>query len=1807
MEPIAIIGMACRFPGAGDIEEFWRNLVAGRESIMFFTPDQLRATGVRQAVIDDPAYVAARPVMKDPEYFDAALFGMTSREAELCDPQIRVFLEVCHGAVENAGYDPFATGDGVGVFGTVGRNDYLARNLRTNPARAGGSANAHLVQTLNEADYSSTTVSYRLDLSGPSMTVNTACSSALTAVHMACQALRYGECDAALAGGAVIEIPPGRGYTWIPGSVHSANGHCRPFSTEATGTIFGSGAGAVLLKRMSDALAAGDHIKAVIRASAVNNDGADKVSFSAPSVTGQTAAVIEAMVLAKTLPAEVGYVEAHATGTALGDPVEIAALNDAYQRLTDVPLSAGSTLVGSVKSNIGHLNQAAGIAGLIKTVLILEREAVPPTIGVGTLNPQLALDRTPFAVNTELRPWPRQGNRTRVAGVTSLGIGGTNVHAVVQEGPPPEHAPTDGDHRIIAWSGQSEAARGQARGAIAEFFATDPPFADAAGTLLHGRTPHAFRAVTVCTSAAEASEILAGANGGRIITGEARPDVQVGFLFPGQGASRPLMAAGLYGTVRSFTVVMDECLEAFEREGLSLSEAWLDPEHARTPPSLATQPLIFAVEYALATMWISCGQRPAALLGHSIGELAAAAVAGVFGLSDAARIVAARATAMHEHPVPGGMLAVAGPESAVAELLTSRLAVAAINGPRQTVVSGPNEDLGKLAEQLADTGLIARRLEVAYAFHHPEWAAAEKRFRQAFAGVPMAEPRIPLYSGATGAQVSAGQATDPEFWITQMSRRVLFLPALRALLAGQFAGRHGALLEAGPGRTLSQLVKPVVEASADVGEVTAVAALAGDGDELAGVLKAAGRLWTVGAAVDWTALNQHEPQTRLPLPGYPYQRRRHWIDPADPAQQASAGAAVAARARTEQAASAAAVTPLSVLEWTRTSPCASRPGQDGTALVMLPADKAAAAAVLRAVQRTGARAIRVVPDAEYAADGDRFRVRLGDAGDFARVWNTLHDRGIKPGLLVHGVTSAAWETTGTAALGGQLAAAYYSLQAMAKAALLLPAGQEPRLLVVTTRSVDVTGGERVDPVKAIVHGLLRTALSEAPRLTGRVIDVGDRVPAAILATELAAPAQRGIVALRGRHRWIAAERPMPVPAAVGEALRENGVYLITGAFGGLGRVLSRRLATTGLCPRLIMLGRTGGDGSRDAVAELTALGADVHAAACDITDAAALRAAVSLATSRFGAVNGIFHLAGKPGGRMIAFREDTDAAAVLAPKVTGTLNLEEVFADAPRLDFVVYYSSRAGADGLVGGADYAAANAFLDAMPGESNLAGGQVLSVGWPVFSGVGMAVNSGYDIGSLAGQVAQISRGALTRGPAAPEVTAPEAAADDEATSWETDLHAATHWVLDEHRVNRIPLLPGTAYLDVLVRAFRERVTPRQQGAIVMEEVVFLEPFYDTKSRRMRLSFRARGAVHEFTMASRPSEDPSAPWVVHATGRIARSAAARPTVDLAALRARIEAASADAGGKPVKSAFTLGPRWRNLVAQWTAGDERLAVAELPAPFRSDLAEHAMHPALLDTMTALIRRPGQASTVPFLYRRLVHHGDLPGKIFGHIRRLESVRADTVSGDIDLIDSDGNVLVSITGFTMRDVDLATAWTPGAAVAARDAAAAPDGAAAVDGLDPEAGAGLLLALLCARATGHILVRPHRDGVPVPMPAERPPRTDTEPTADTAAGETAAGETAAGDAAKATGRPPQSGAPPAGSSLEERLRQLWAEVLGVSSVTDDQDFFDAGGHSLTAIEIVARARDMFGVELSIGLLLDTRTFGGLVRVLREQGAK
>jgi len=1670
VEPIAVVGMAARVPGARDIEEFWRNLVDGRESVTFWDAGQLRAAGVDDVTAADPDYVPAAPALPDVDMFDAALFGMTRREAELCDPQLRIFLEICHSALEHAGYDPFGVPDSVGVFGAAGPGYYFNEFLRHRPDLVGPAG--MLAGTLNHVDYLAPLVAYKLDLKGPAMTVLTACSSTLVAVHLACQALRTGECDTALAGGSVVRLPYGRGYRWTPGSVLSQDGHCRPFDADATGTVFGSGAGAVVLKRLDDAYADGDRVLAVVAGSAVNNDGADKLSFSAPSVSGQAAVIAEAMALAGVAPEEVGYVEAHATGTALGDPVEVAALAQAYRSLSDELLRPGVCVLGAVKSNVGHLDAAAGITGFIKTVLALQREAIPATVHLRQPNPRLELDSTPFTLAGSLRRWVREPGRRRVAGVTSLGVGGTNAHVVITEGPEVVHQPSGRQLRVLAWSAGGVAGERRLRAELARFFAGEGVgrFADAVATLQHGRGRHSVRAAVVCDSAEAAVAALTDAPGAApVLTGEAG-ECDVAFLVPGQGDQRLHLARGLYGTVREFTVPMDECLEQLELAGLDVYKSWT--EEALPDPAL-DQPLCFAIAYAFATMWRRAGVEPVAVIGHGLGELTAATIAGVFPLPVAARLVAGHAM--------GG------------------------------------------------------------------WA-------DSFAGVSPVEPRVACYSAHLGGEVGAGDLARPDFWAGALAGAEKINAVLEAVLTER---RPGALLELGPPTAFTDQAQ---HAQALAG--TVVLPTLGDGrDDRRDLLTAAAQLWLRGARLDWAGLGQPTPGVRVALPGYPYERQRYWADP-PPAATMSTPDRPAPDPRAEA--------PVTTIGWVECPPPGPPPAATGTALVLLPDSGADEERVRLAVQHAGLRLIAVRPGADYAERAGEYRVRPDRTEDWRRMMDRLVDSRSTPDAVVHAATCRAAEPG--SALDDRLRTGFFSLLAQAKAIL---GGSRwpalPRLVLLTSHSVDVSGGEPVDPARAALHGLLRSVLAESPQLTGVGVDVDGRVEADDLARELADSAGAPVVALRGRRRWLPEERPVPLHPGGGTGLRDQGRYVITGGAGGLGLAVARALAGTGLRPRIALLGRRAPLVAPRTLDELRERGAVVRAYACDVTDQAAVEAVVAEVSHEWGPVHGLFHLAGVPGERMVAFRDAADAAAVLAPKTAGTRVLERVFAERQPLDFAVFFSSRAATEGLVGGGDYAAANAYLDGAALASPLAGGRVLSIGWPVWRGAGMAEASDVDIASLGESVRRRSAARAYRrredsGPAA--------------LAWERELSDATDWTLDEHRLGSVPLLPGTAMMDLTLRALRETVGWAAGAAVELSDVVFRVPFLDRSPRLVRIAFRPVDQGYDVELASRPTGGDGA-WSTHATSRVDPAAPAVPAaLSLSELRDRFDVAGVAEPEPAARSAFMLGPRWRNVTRRWSLADELLLRVELPPAYHADLAEHPLHPALLDTVTAAVRRAGQASSVPFHYRRLTVYAPLPARFYAYVRRA----AEALSGDLDLIADDGSTLARVEGFTMVMVepDRLHASAPGAPSRPPERAEPTD---EVIGLDLDDGVDLLLRMLDAGTVGHVLVRPYRAGRPLPLTSADPPPVPVpeEPVPVTAA--------------------PLAPTDP-GNSLADLVGVLWRETLGLDTVEPDRDFFDAGGDSLSAIELTARIRETLGVDMGVGVMLQARTLDDLVAFLRAR---
>jgi amino acid adenylation domain-containing protein len=905
LEGIAVVGMAGRFPGADDLGELWRNLCGGVESVRFYSREELAAAGVAPALLDDPRYVRAGAPLRDVQHFDADFFDFRAREAELMDPQHRLFLECCWEALENAGYDTRTWPGAIGLFAGMGMSGYLIRNLLSHPDLI-QNAGPLQIRILNDNNFLTSLAAYKLDLRGPSVTVQSACSTSLVATCMACQSLLQFQCDMVLAGGVTVIVPHGLGYLALDG-VMSPDGHCRAFDAEARGTVEGSGAGVVVLKRLADAVADGDTIHAVIRGFATNNDGGFKMSFTAPSPEGQREAIATAQTIAGVPAESITYVETHGTGTPLGDVVEVTALSEVFAAATE---QRGFCALGAIKTNIGHLDAAAGVAGLIKAVLAVEHGVLPPSLHFETPNPRIDFARSPFYVNTECRPWRPEGWPRR-AGVSAFAIGGVNAHVILEEPPAPAPSAPAPPWLLLVLSARTEtaleAATDRLLGHLREL-AAEPAtrLADIAYTLEVGRRAFPHRRMLAVRDLQDAVEVLERRDPRRLLTGTAAVDPQVAFLFPGLGNEYAGMARGLYRDDAGFRVRIDdgaarlepllgvdlrEILFAEEEGGEEVANPGIDLRRllgrgSRAPRgeeagqrlrrTALSQPAVFLVEHALACRLLDWGIRPQAMVGFSIGEYVAACLAGVLSLDDALRLVAGRARLIDELPA-GAMLAVPLSEDAVAPWLVGGLSLAAVAGPELTVLAGTEEAVAAAEERLTAAGHVCRRLQTSHAFHSALMEPAVERFLALFEGIELHPPEIPYLSNVTGGWITAEEATDPAYWAEHLRGTVRFADAVSELW--REPGR--VLVEVGPGQTLSSwaLQQSSASGGADPVALPTLRHAFERTDDLAFLLQTMGRLWLTGLRPDWPAFWADQPRRRVPLPTYPFERRRYWIEP----------------------------------------------------------------------------------------------------------------------------------------------------------------------------------------------------------------------------------------------------------------------------------------------------------------------------------------------------------------------------------------------------------------------------------------------------------------------------------------------------------------------------------------------------------------------------------------------------------------------------------------------------------------------------------------------------------------------------------------------------------------------------------------------------------------------------------------------------------------------------------------------------------------------------------------------------------------
>lgn len=1339
---VAIVGMAGRFPGAKNIEQFWWNMSNGVESVKYFSEEELISANIDPTFLSDPNYVKAGSVLEDIELFDAGFFGFNPREAEITDPQHRLFLETAWEALENVGYTSENYPGRIGVYAGSSVNGYFLFNLFSNDELI-KTVGFDQIRYSNRPDNLTTKVTYKLNLTGPGVTVQTNCSTSLVAVHMACQSLLCGECDMALAGGVTVLVPHKVGYLYQKGSILSPDGHCRTFDAKAQGTIVGSGVGIVVLKRLEDALVDGDTIHAVILGSAINNDGAQKVGYTAPSIDGQAAAIAEAQAIAEVEPDTIAYVEAHGTATALGDPIEIAALTQAFRNQTS---KKGFCAIGSVKTNVGHLDAAAGVTGLIKTVLALKHKQIPPSLHFQKPNSEIDFANSPFYVNTTLSQWKTNGTPRR-AGVSSFGIGGTNAHVILEEAPDVETATASlycRPWQLLVLSAKTSSALETATANLASYLKQNPHLnlADVVYTLQVGRRAFDYRGIVVCQSIEDAVTALESSDPQQVLTQfQESCNRPIVFMFPGQGAQYANMGRELYQTEPIFKEQIDNCahllkphLELDLRDILYPTDAQTTAATEQLKQTSITQPALFVIEYALAQLWMAWGMRPHSMIGHSVGEYVAACLAGVFSLKDALALVAIRGQLMQQLP-PSAMLSVSLPEPEIQPFLRENLSIGAINGPSTCVVSGSAEAVDELHNRLTEQGISCRKLHTSHAFHSPMMNPILEEFTAQVKKVSLHPPQIPFISNVTGTWITAAQATDPSYWAKHLRQTVRFSRGIGELLKQP----NSLLLEVGPGRTLSTFAKQHKANNAVV--LSTLRHPQEQQSDVEFLLKTLGKLWLAGIQVNWSGFYANEQRQRIPLPTYPFERQRYWIEPPKLGQD---------KTHLNHPSSLHKKSDIAewfyIPSWKQSRPLEPLTAQKSCWLIFV--DECGVGLQLaKRLEQAGQDVITVVVGEQFSKLSDRsYAIHPQQPFDYDALIKELQVL-VKPKAIAH-----LWSLTPNQQAQSSIQffeqcqdLGFYSLLFLTQA-LGKEITDECQILVVTNNVHDIIGAEQLCPEKATVLGMCKVIPQEYPFITCRSVDVTipetkisqENLLIDQLVAELTGNSPELVVSYRGKHRWLQTFEPVRLEKTRTEKtqLRQGGVYLITGGLGGIGFVLAEYLAQT-VQAKLILICRSSfpekteweqwlsTHDQQDSVSRkilkvqtLEKLGAEVLVISADVGNEEQMQGAIALASERFGELHGVIHAAGVRLVSTVQQITRTECEKQFQPKVQGLYVLEKVL-QGKNLDFCILLSSLASVLGLLGLAAYPAAHIFLDTFAYKHNQTNSRRwMSVNWDNWS---------------------------------------------------------------------------------------------------------------------------------------------------------------------------------------------------------------------------------------------------------------------------------------------------------------------------------------------------------------------------------------------------------------------------------------------------------------------------------------------------------
>ncbi|MCR9212907.1 MAG: SDR family NAD(P)-dependent oxidoreductase [Proteobacteria bacterium] len=1767
-EKIAIVGMAGRFPSARTVDQFWRLIASERMGTRWFTEEELLAEGVSQAELADPAYVRAANYVPDMECFDAGFFGFSPREASILDPQHRHFLEVSWEAFEDAGHMPENFDGRVGVFAGSGMQAYMPFNLLTNPDLVEEIGMFLLRHTGNDKDFLTTRLSYLLNLQGPSVNVQTACSTSLVAVHQAAASLLSMECDMALAGGVTIELPHRHGYKFAGGEILSPDGRCRAFDNDSQGTVFGSGAAVVILRRLEDAIADGDDIRAVLLGSAVNNDGAQKAGYLAPSVDGQAEAAAEALAIAGVDADTVTYVEAHGTGTPVGDPIELAALSQVYE--------AGGTGfcgIGSVKTNVGHLDTAAGTVSLIKVVESLRHETIPASLHYETPNERFDIASSPFYVVDKSQPWPRQ-EAPRRAAVNSLGVGGTNAHAIVEEAPLRPKTVHEDIWRILPFSARTPDTLEGLRQKWCGFLDDNeelPVLADAAYTLKHGRREFNSRMAVVAKDGSSLSEAMSGQLSSRVAKGTApkgNPDVV--FMFPGGGAQYPGAGAGLLESSETFKAAVDDCFSQMPDDApadlrMMMFERALTDDAAREKLEMSGYaiPALFILEYAYARMWQGWGIEPSAVFGHSAGEYAAAAIANVMSVRDALKIVTWRGKVM-DAAAAGAMSVIPASRDKTLELVGDSLDIAALNARDLCVVSGEVSEIDALESRLAGTEYEPTRVRINVAAHSRILDDQLDNFRGGIQDVSLKAPEIPFVSSLRGDWADEGDFETIDYWVNHLRHTVLFADAVETILKKP----NQIILEVGPGQTLGPLTQ-MSEAENSPLAVLASGRLPKDTeDDYVVALTTAGAIWAHGGKLDWSKLPGANSGQKVSLPTYAFAKERHWIEPGTGAKQAEE-TAISHPVELKRAENPEDW--YQTLHWVDAPLPPESPVRNQVWLVFH-GDDPLSEALIQELKSRDCVCYVVRPGSEFSVGEQAYRVRPGVSEDYEELLAKF------PKQPTH--ISHHW------ALGemrpGSQDCLFDSGFCLTRAIQSADPAENIHLTFVGSGSVSVKDEAVTNPELATLLGPVRVAPREISGLSTQYIDIEEAADfkgmAMLLLEEHDVGAMEDRIAYRQGARYTEqlASLKTEVTAEVPKKLSRSGCYVITGGLSGIGLALADYLGKT-VQGRIALLGRTAmpeqsnwdeivkeTPGSSEAraimtIRDITAAGGEVLTVAADVADTESLAKALNQIREKFGEVSGLFHGAGIIDDAPLMMKSLEDAHRVMSAKVDGGRNLSTLMPDGS-IDFFAVFSSTSVITAPPGQVDYVAANAYLESLAASRE----DGLAISWGAWRDIGMASRA---YGGIEGS---------DKGPH--PLLGPKQFAEDGTISFTTLYDPEALWVLNEHIVGGVPVLPGTGYIEMVQAAMASAFEGK---AWEMQSLSLASPlaFPDNRRLHVTVSLIPEDKGYEFRVES--AATPDGAQTEHCRALVKTIRKSDQELPATFQKPCETSLSEKSGHDSQENLIDFGPRWDNIGDIRTGTDVIEADFRLADEFIADLEVYCAHPGLTDeaatiglNLLADVGTEG-AFYAPMSVERIRILGPLTKSLKSKAKMVAQTPKRFASFDVVIFDDTGNAVMILEGFALRRVE-------GSSFEADEGSSALVDKIISQGIKASEAPEIFARLLNSE-NRQALVSPTSI-----LDLRREMMRGAAPRKKAAASD---GEALTADY---------------GNAVEQKIAEFWRDLLGVEQPQPDDDFFDLGGHSLAAVRLFAKIRKEYETDLPLATLFEAPTLRQLSEVVVSEGA-